>query len=106
MKPIALSQKSTKDFSLHNSLQHIEKNKTLVQLAAWLSEMTDEHISPRTLLHLLHAQLALIVALLPMAAPAWWHVAATLWAVKALHGGYRSWQTSSKPHTNSSPKRI
>lgn len=84
----------------------------LQRCAEFYTLLLEETISPRTALRILHFQLAVLLLLLPISLPVFWHVLLGVWAVQAGRGAWRSWKaqpkckTSPPTQTNSSPSRT
>ncbi|MDO5074972.1 MAG: hypothetical protein Q4D66_03710 [Bacteroidales bacterium] len=87
-------------------VDYLAQRPLMQKCAHACSTFLEERIAPRTMVHLLHLQLALLVTLLPLVWPVWCHIAMVLWVLVAGRIAWRSWKSQDSTHKNSSPSRI
>lgn len=64
-------------------------------LGRFYSRLLDENIDARLAVRILHAQLSLTIALLPVALPVWWHVLTVGWCVWSSHAAWQRFRATS-----------
>lgn len=86
----ATLQRSERSFSIRSLVLVLESLGFVKALAAIYSTLLEETVSPRRTLHFIHAQLACIMLVLPIACPLLVHALLFVWAVLAVRGCRKS----------------